>query len=61
MLPSQVLATATTVDYYVFDRAVTFENEQKRKAQGLATKPKGPPKLSEDQMKAMIAKTKRKR
>lgn len=60
MLPSQILAQATTVDYYVFDRALTYENKKKRQAQGLPTN-KEPPKLTEKQMQAMLAKTRGKK
>lgn len=34
MLPSQVMATASTFDLYVMDAAVSYHNHQQRKANG---------------------------
>lgn len=59
-LPSELLAQANTIDYYVMDNAIRYEQEQKRKASGKAGA-KAPPNLTPEQMQAMLAKTKRKK
>lgn len=56
MLPSQVAASATTYDLQVFNSLMTWEQEQQDKASG--NKPV--PKLSEDEMQAMLQKVREK-
>ena len=56
MLPSQVAASATTYDLQVFNSLMTWEQEQQDKASGI----KPVPKLSEDEMQAMIKKAREK-
>lgn len=56
MLPSQVADAATTYDLQVFNSLMTWEQEQQDKASGK----KPVPKLSVDEMQAMIKKVKEK-
>ena len=48
MLPSEVLANASTLDIWVFDVAISYREAQDAKAQGKA------PKASQDQLKKMM-------
>jgi hypothetical protein len=58
-LPSEALARATTFDLYVMDISTKWSNYQYQKMEAQRTgKPMGPPKLSEDRMRAMIDRVK---
>jgi len=48
MLPSQVLATANTVDIWVFDIAVSYREHVNAKEQGKA------PKANQDQLQKLM-------
>ena len=48
MLPSQVLATADTLDIWVFDVAISYREAQDAKAQGRA------PKADQEQLKRLM-------
>ena len=50
MLPSEIVAKASTYDIAVFNSVVAWEQEQQDKASGKKTAPK----LSLDTMKAML-------
>ena len=50
MLPSEIVARASTYDLAVFNSLMTWEQEQQDKASGKKTAPK----LSLDTMKAML-------
>lgn len=56
MLPSQVAASATTYDLQVFNSLMTWEQEQQDKAAGK----KPAPKLSQDDMQAMLQRVREK-
>jgi hypothetical protein len=56
LLPSQVRDTATTYDIKVTETLVAWENKLHEEA---STGVKQPPKLSVDQMQAMMAKVKK--
>ena len=61
LLPSECLNRATTIDLYVLNVGVKWENhkreEELRKSQGLNPSPKRP-KLTQDEMMAMIKRVK---
>jgi hypothetical protein len=56
MLPSQVAAAATTYDLQVFNSLMTWEQEQQDKAAGK----KPVPKLSQEEMQAMLDRVRKK-
>jgi hypothetical protein len=55
MLPSQALSQANTLDLYIMEQALAYHNMEKD-ANGRAIKP--PPKLTQDQMIAMLNRVK---
>jgi len=57
MLPSNILADATTFDLQVMDIGLRYEHVAEQKRRGTYKKPI--PKLSVDEMKDMIARTKK--
>jgi hypothetical protein len=56
-LPSEILREATTFDLYAMDLGVRYEYVARQKAEGTYKKPT--PKLSVEEMKAILARSKK--
>lgn len=59
LLPSEVIARASTFDLYTMDIGIRYEKIAEQKRNGTYKKPVE--QLSQEQMKAMISKTRKKR